>query len=63
MEQRRLELVFAEEETGSMPQHWQLLRQECGQMPGERHPAEKTAWDQCGGLDCSASSQPRELQI
>lgn len=45
-----------------MPQHLQLQRQGCGQLPGQRHPAERTAWDQHGGPDCGASSQPRELQ-
>lgn len=69
MEQRRLELVFAGRicrgggrEHACLSISSCLQMQGCWQMPGERHAAEKTAWDQCGGLDCGASSQAREPQ-
>lgn len=67
MEQRRLELVFAGKicRRGDRKPASALAAAETGVWANarERCPVEKTAWDQCGGLDCGASSQPRELQI
>lgn len=67
MEQRRLELVFAGKicRRGDRKHASALAAAEAGvrAIAWGKASAEKTAWDHCGGLDCGASSQPRELQI